>query len=121
MLAVPVGVLLKDPRSADDRGVGAGFADELQSERKFVVGESARNRKCRQSAEIANAAERIGKSDIGFQIGFERRGADWLRRGDQHVEIFEEVSHFLLHDFAYLQGANVIGGGNLFVEVAVNL
>src|SRR5579859_5458293 len=113
MLAVPVGVLLESTRSADDRGVGAGFADELQSERKLIVGESARNRKCRQSAEIANAAERIGKSDIGFQIGFKRRGADWLRRGDQHVEIFEEVSHFLLHDLAYLRRAHIIGAGNL--------
>src|SRR5260370_37940314 len=66
MLAVPVRMLLEDTRRANHSSVIACFADELQSDGKFVVGETARYRKRRQAAKVSNSPERIRKNKFGF-------------------------------------------------------
>src|SRR5260370_14594447 len=106
MPAVPVGVLLEDARSANHRGVVAGFGDELQANRERVVSETTGHGKRWQSTKVADAAERIGKNKFRLEIGFERRGGNWLRRRDKYVEILEQVGHLLLRDFAHLQCAH---------------
>ena len=78
MFAVPVGVLLKGAGGTDDGKVVAGFRDELQSDGKIVISESAGHRKRGQSTKIPDAAERIGESKVSFQIGVERIGAERL-------------------------------------------
>src|SRR5262245_54104110 len=121
MLPMPVRVLLESARGANDGGVIAGFCDELHTDRKILVGEATGNGKSGQSAKISGAAEGIWKCEIGFEISFERRCGNWLRRRDQNVEGIKEIGHLLLQDSADLERANVIGGVDLFADIAVDL
>ena len=66
---MPFGVLLENSCGANDSGVVAGSGDELQTNGQFVVRETAGNRECGKSAKISNAAKRIGKRQISFEIG----------------------------------------------------
>ncbi len=107
---MPVGVLLKGFCGANNRCVVAGTFDELQANGKVLVGESAGNRKRRQSAEIADGAEWIRKQQSVSRLVSSGVGGNRLRRGDQHVEAVEHLGDFLLQYFADLQCANIVRG-----------
>src|SRR5206468_1457450 len=62
MSLVPVSVQLEGPPCLDYRVIVTGSAYELQPDREILVRESTRNGHCRKPADIADAAERIGKS-----------------------------------------------------------
>src|SRR5882724_4749224 len=114
-------MLLENARSANNGGVITCFRQELQSDGKILVGETAGHGKSGESAKISDTAERVRKSEIGFEIGFERRCADGLRSCHENVERVEHVGHFLLQNVAHLQRTNVVRAAELFADVAVDL
>ena len=65
---MPVGVQLEDPPCLDNRKIVTRSAYKLESDREILFREPARNRHCWEPADIANAAERIGKNQIGLEI-----------------------------------------------------
>ena|SRR5882724_5002851 len=121
MFAVPISVLLENARCANHGGVIASFCDELQSDGEILVGETAGNGKSGESAKIADAAEEIRESEIGFKIGFEWSRGDRLRRCYKNVERAEHIGHLLLQDVADLQRANVVRAAELFADITVDL
>ena len=54
-----IGGLLKGSAGLQDSGVVSGAGYELQAYRKIFVGETARDRQRRETAQIADGAERI--------------------------------------------------------------
>src|SRR6266403_3956591 len=87
--AVPVSVLLKDARGLDDGDIVTSASHELQSHRKILVGETAGNGKCRKSAQIPNAALRIGVRESRLQIQVQGSCRYRLCRGHQYIECIE--------------------------------
>jgi len=118
---VPVRATLEDVRGGDDIAIVANAADELDSHREFFGGEAAGHTERRQAAKIADAAERIGKGEVGFEIGFECGGGDGERRGGEDVVIVEKGIYFRLEDSADALGAQIVGGGNLLADVPGDL
>src|SRR5262245_29791717 len=119
MLAVPITVLLEGARRPDYRQIVSGFSHELQSCRQILIAKPARNRERGQTAEISDATQRIGEHKVGFEVGVERIGPEWLRGCDEHIETVEEQLHPLLQYASHLKRADVVGPADLFVDVAV--
>ena len=63
---MPLSVQLEGSPGLNYRVIVTGSAYELQPDREILVRESTRNGHCRKPADIADAAERIGKSQICF-------------------------------------------------------
>src|SRR5581483_5310328 len=61
MFPMPLRVLLKDSRGADDCRVVPGSRHELQTDRQVLFRKAARNGKRGQATKIAERAQRIGK------------------------------------------------------------
>ena len=83
---MPVGVQLEGPPCLDNRKIVTRSAHKLESDRKILFREPARNGHCRKPADIADAAERIRKQQIGFEIQSQRRCGNGLRGGGDDVE-----------------------------------
>src|SRR3989442_9088530 len=67
VLLMPVGVLLESSRGLDDADVVAGSCHKLQTNWKILVVESTGNGDCRETADIADAAQWIRKNKVGFR------------------------------------------------------
>lgn len=65
---MPVGMRLECSPRLDDGEIVTGSAHKLQSDRKILIRESARNGECRQAANIADATERVGKDEAGLEV-----------------------------------------------------
>src|SRR5260370_38424312 len=65
---MPVGMRLEGASRLNDGKVVTGSTPELQPNGKILIGESARNRHCRKTAEIADAIERIADNQSGCKI-----------------------------------------------------
>src|SRR5258708_17522617 len=102
MFLMPVGMQLEGPPRLDNRKIVARSAHKLQSDRQILLGESAGNRHCRKPADIANAAERILKCQIGLEIQPERRRCNELLGGGDDVKCVKQIIDFLLDDLSHL-------------------
>ena len=102
---MPLGVKLECSRRLNHGDVVARASHELQSNWKITFGEAAGNRQCWKSAEIADGAEWIRESEIGFQIGIQRRGGDGLSGCDQHVKRVEQSFHLSSGEFSRMLSA----------------
>ncbi len=65
---MPVRMRLESPPRLNDGIIVTRSTHELQPDREIFSRESAWNGHCRKPADIADAAERIGKSEIGLEI-----------------------------------------------------
>ena len=65
---MPVGVHLEGPSRLYYGKIVTRSANKLHPDGEIFVGESARNGHRRQPAHIADAAERIGKSQAGLKV-----------------------------------------------------
>src|SRR5438270_10344723 len=86
MFLVPVGMQLKGPPCLDNRKIVARSTHKLQPDREILLGEPAMNRHGWKPADIADAAERFGKSQIGIEIQRQRRCCNWLRGGGDDID-----------------------------------
>src|SRR5579864_912563 len=77
MLAVPVCLALEDARRLNDFGVIERAANKLDSNGQAVLSKAARHADRRESANIADAADGIGKGQRLIQIGVELAGGHW--------------------------------------------
>ena len=68
MFLMPIGVQLEGPPCLDNRKIVTRSAHKLESDREIFFREPTRNGHRRKPADIANATERIGKSQIGLEI-----------------------------------------------------
>ena len=80
MACAPVIGALVRVSDAQDRYFIEGPADQLQADGQAGARESARDGHCRKPADIADAAERIRKSQIGLEIQRQRRCCNRLRQ-----------------------------------------
>src|SRR2546423_3079516 len=87
--AMPVSVQLISARGLDHRGVVSGAGHELQTHGKTFLGETTRNRKRGETAQIADAALRVCEGQFGFKIGLQRCGGARLRNGNEIVQGME--------------------------------
>ena len=65
---MPVRLRLESPPRFNDGIIVTRSAHKLQPDREILSRESAGNGHRRKPADIADAAERIGKSEIGLEI-----------------------------------------------------
>jgi hypothetical protein len=86
---VPVCVALEERGGGDNGTFVSDPGNELNSNREFLGGEAAGHTDRGKSTEIADAAERVGKGEVSFEICFERGGRYWERGGDQNIELIE--------------------------------
>ena len=66
---MPIRMSLHQRRRIDDLLFVKRPANELNSYRQFFGIKATRNAHCRQTAKVSDPAERIGKVQIGFQVG----------------------------------------------------
>src|SRR5260370_40318680 len=100
MFLMPAGMQWEGPPRVDNRKIVARSAHKLQSDRQILLGESAGNGHCRKPADIANAAERIWKCQIGLEIQPETRRCTGLRVGARDVKCLKQSIHFTLYDLS---------------------
>ena len=101
---MPIGMRLEGPACLNNRKVVTGSSHELQPHGKIFVRESAWNGHCRETADIADGAERIGEDQSGLKIQAQRRRWNRLRCRCDHVKRLEQGIHFFLSDFSDLKG-----------------
>src|SRR5690242_2821156 len=118
MSFMPVSVQLEGPPCLNYRVIVTGSAYELQPDREIFVRESTRNGHCWKPANIADTAERIRKSQIGFQIHGQGCRRNGLGCCSDDVKCIKQGIHFFLDDFPHFEGLQVIGSGVLLVYVA---
>ena len=82
---MPIRRGLEQPGCLYDRGVSQRRANELDTHRKAMRAEAARNTDGRQPADIANATDGVGKAQHIIEIGVEPAGDDRKRGRNQHV------------------------------------
>ena len=75
---MPVGVLLEESCGLNYGEIVSGTADKLKTDGEILFGETTRDRECRQAADIADAAQRIGERETGLEIHFEERSRNRL-------------------------------------------
>src|SRR6266576_497610 len=121
MSLMPVGVKLEGSPCLNYRVVVPGSGYKLEADRKIFVRKSAGDGYRRKPADIANATERIGKSQIGLEIQGQRRRRNRLGCCSEDVKCIKHGIHFLLDDFSHFKGLQVICGGILLVHVARDL
>src|SRR5258708_23939538 len=117
-MPLPLGKRLESNRGGDDPRVVEGAADELNADRQSLRREAARHADGRQAAEVADAAEGIGESELGLDVRFHRRRRDRQRGGGADVDLLEENVDLPLQDAAQALGASIAGGGDGHVHVA---
>src|SRR5215471_20487135 len=100
MAFVPVSLRLKNPGCLHHLCVIQRTSDELNTDRQSNVIKTARHADCRQPTDIADAANGIRKGQRFVQIHIEFGGGHRERGGGQHVNLREQIIHFLLYDSA---------------------
>ena len=118
---MPIRVLLEKFGGGDHGTIVTNAADKLNSDRKFFRAQAARDADRGQSTKIANAAERISKTQARFEVGVQSAGGDGKGCRCDHIELIEERIDFVLQHSANLLRAQIIHSGYLFVDVAGNL
>src|SRR2546421_13030010 len=102
MPLMPVAVQLEGPPRLDNCEIVARPAHKLQPDREIFLRESTRNGHCREPADITDAREGIGKSQIGLEIQCQRCRWNRLRCCCDDVKYLKQGIHFFLNDFSYL-------------------
>src|SRR5260370_11957046 len=115
---VPIGMRLEGPACLNNRKVVTGSTHELQPDGKILIRESARNRHCRKTTDIADGAERIGQDQSALKIQAQRRRWDRLPCRCDHVNRLEQGIHFFLYDCPELKGLKILSSGIPLVNVA---
>src|SRR6266849_5000922 len=121
MSLVPVGVRLEGPPRLDYRVIVARSTNELQSDGQILIRESARNGHRRKAADIADAAERIGKSQISLEIQRQRCCWNGLGCRRNNVKRIKQGIHLFLSDFSHFEGLQIVCRGILLVYIAGDL
>src|SRR5215471_19796342 len=85
-----------------------------------MVSEPAGHADGRQPADVADAANGIGKGEGFIQIRVQLRGSDGKRRGNQYVDVIKYLVHFLLEDAANALRQNEVGCADLLTDVTAD-
>src|SRR5215470_16099709 len=85
MVFVPVGLRLKNPGNLHHLCVVQGTSDELNTDWQSNMVEAARHTDGRQTANIANATNGVGKSQRFVEVRIDLGGGHGQRRSGQNV------------------------------------
>src|SRR5579885_2205703 len=121
MAAVPVGVVLIGASGADDAEIVSRARNELETDGQALIGEAAGNADRRQSAEIADGAQRIGIVQTGLEVEIERSGRNRLGSCCKDVKGAEKQINLLLQTLANFKRSQIVGRGNLLIHIPGDL
>ena len=121
MFVVPIGMELESVRSLNHSKIVSCTPHKLQSNGKICFREPAGHRKGGKAAEIADAAERIRKREVGLQVGLERRSGNGLGGSHQDVIRIKKCFHLFLQNLTDALRSQIVSGRILFVDVAREL
>src|SRR6478672_2901538 len=101
---MPVCLALENARRLNDLSVIQSATNKLYARRQAVLAETARHADCRQAADVADAANGIGKGQRFVQVGIELAGGHRQGGSRQNVNVLENFVHLYLQN-----GANTLG------------
>ncbi len=117
---MPVRLALINARRLNNFGVIEPTGNELDTYGQAVMAKAARHGDGRQSADIADAADGIGKTELLVKICVKSWRGHGKRRRSQHVYLGEDFFHLLLQNSADALGQDEIRGADLFIHIAAN-
>src|SRR5579871_5868949 len=119
-LTMPVRLALINARRLNNFGVIEPTGNELNTYGQAVMAKAARHADGGQSADIADATDGIGKTELLIKIGVNARRGHGQRRRSQHVYLGENFFHLLLQNGADALGQDEVRGADFFIHIAAN-
>jgi hypothetical protein len=117
---MPVRLALKNARRLKDFGVIERATDKLDSHRQAVLAKAARYGDGRQSGDIADAANRIGKGQRFVQIGVQFAGGHGQSSSGQNVNMLVNFFHRSLQNGAHTLRHDEVRCADFFIHVAAD-